>query len=97
MDLSFLYSYVMPVILGICLCVGFILKNLIKTDKINAFIPLIMGALGVFLSIWTANWSISPEVILSGLISGLASTGFYEAFKNLLDKFKEEFDEDNEG
>ena len=87
MDLGFLYNYIVPTILGICLCIGFILKYLIKTDKINNFIPLIMGGLGVILAIWTNHWVISPEIILTGLMSGLASTGLYEAFKNVLKAF----------
>ena len=73
----------MIIVLGICLCVGYILKNLIPTDKINRFIPLIMGVLGVLLNIWI-SWGVTPEIILGGLISGLASTGLYEAFKNMI-------------
>ena len=88
MDLSFLYNYIMPIILGICLCVGFILKYAVRTDKINNFIPLIMGCLGVFLASWLAKWSLSPDIILQGLISGLASTGCYEAFANLIENIK---------
>lgn len=73
----------MIIVLGICLCVGYILKNLIPTDKINRFIPLIMGVLGVLLNIWI-SWGVTPEIILGGLISGLASTGLYEAFRNMI-------------
>ena len=83
MDISELREYVVVIVLGICLCVGYILKNLIPTDKINRFIPLIMGVLGVLLNMWI-NWSVTPEIILGGLISGLASTGMYEAFKNMI-------------
>lgn len=84
MDISFLSGYTVPVIVGICLCVGFILKNTIKTTKINKYIPLIMGALGVALSVWI-NWgNMSPEVILYGLVSGLSSTGLFEVFKNMI-------------
>lgn len=86
MDLSFLTEYAIPVIVGICLCIGFILKNAIKTDAINRFIPLIMAVIGLGLSIWIANGCITPEIILKGLFSGLASTGLYEAFKNLISK-----------
>ena len=55
---------------------------------INNFIPLIMGCLGVFLASWLAKWSLSPDIILQGLISGLASTGCYEAFANLIENIK---------
>ena len=83
MNLSGLREYVVVIVLGICLCVGYILKNLIPTDKINRFIPLIMGVLGVLLNMWI-SWGVTPEIILGGLISGLASTGLYEAFKNMI-------------
>ena len=83
MDISELREYVVMIVLGICLCVGYILKNLIPTDKINRFIPLIMGVLGVLLNMWI-SWGVTPEIILGGLISGLASTGLYEAFRNMI-------------
>ena len=83
MDISGLKEYVVIIVLGICLCVGYILKNLIPTDKINRFIPLIMGVLGVLLNMWI-SWGVTPEIILGGLISGLASTGLYEAFRNMI-------------
>ena len=83
MDISGLKEYVVIIVLGICLCVGYILKNLIPTDKINRFIPLIMVVLGVLLNI-CISWGVTPEIILGGLISGLASTGLYEAFRNMI-------------
>lgn len=83
MDISGLREYVVVIVLGICLCVGYILKNLIPTDRINRFIPLIMGVLGVLLNMWI-SWGVTPEIILGGLISGLASTGLYEAFRNMI-------------
>ncbi len=85
MDISSITSYAVPTIVGICLCVGYILKNLVTTDKINRFIPLIMGCLGLVLNIWM-NGSVTTDIILGGLFSGLASTGLYEAFRNLINK-----------
>lgn len=90
MDLSFLTKYAMPVIVGICLCIGFILKNAVTTDKVNKFIPLIMATIGLVLSMWISKWNVTPEVILKGLFSGLASTGLYETFKNIISTFKKE-------
>lgn len=90
MDLSFLTEYAMPVIVGICLCIGFILKNAVATDKVNKFIPLIMATIGLVLSMWISKWNVTPEVILKGLFSGLASTGLYETFKNIISTFKKE-------
>ena len=82
--MEFLQNYIVLVVLGICLCVGLIIKHLIPSEKINPYIPLIVGLLGVFLAIWNAGWKFSPEILLSGLFSGLASTGLYEMFKNSL-------------
>lgn len=81
--MDFLTNFSIPVIVGVCLCVGYILKNLVPTDKINKFIPLIMGLLGLGLNIWI-NLGISPEIILGGLVSGLASTGLYEVFRQFI-------------
>ena len=83
--MEFLNQFSIPVIVGICLCVGYILKNVVITDKVNKFIHLIMGVLGLGLNMWI-NLGVSPEIILGGLVSGLASTGLYEAFKQFIKK-----------
>lgn len=85
MNLTVLMEYINLIILGICLCVGYMIKNVLPNDKINRFIPLIMGCLGMFLAIITNIDKLILEVILMGLLSGLASTGLYETFKNLIE------------
>lgn len=85
MDITFLTEYAVPIIVGICLCVGYIIKNMIPSDGINKYIPLIMGALGVALNVWI-NLGITPQILLGGLFSGLASTGMHQVFKNLINK-----------
>ena len=85
MDLTFLANFAVPIIVGVCLCVGYVIKNDITTDTINKYIPLIMAVLGVVLNIWI-NMSFTPEILLGGMFSGLASTGLYEAFKQLIKK-----------
>jgi hypothetical protein len=83
MDLTILTSFTNILIVGICLCTGYIIKH--SLDFIpNKYIPLIMACLGLTLSICTNLDKITLEVILTGLFSGLASTGCYEAFKNLI-------------
>ena len=86
MNIEFLQEYLVVVVLGICLCVGYILKHLVPTEKINHFIPLIMGLLGVILNLWLSGWVLTPEVLLGGLTSGLASTGLHQAVTNLFNK-----------
>ena len=85
MDLSYLTEYAVPIIVGICLCVGYIVKNIIPSEEINKYIPLIMGVLGVALNVWV-NMDFTAEILLAGLFSGLASTGLYEMFRNIIGK-----------
>lgn len=83
MDISVLLNYINIVVLGICLCVGYVIKN--SLDFIpNKYIPLIMLVLGTVLNVICNITNITGEVVLAGMISGLASTGLYELFKNLL-------------
>ena len=86
MDISVLTQYFSIVIVGICLCVGYIIKN--SLDFIpNKYIPLIMGVLGLIINIlMNLTTGITAEVILVGLFSGLASTGLYEGFKHIINK-----------
>ena len=83
--MEFLNGYMVSVIVGICLCVGYIVKKWVK-DIHNRFIPTICGVLGLIVALWMNKWSVTPDVILEGLFSGLASTGLYEALRNHLEK-----------
>lgn len=85
MGIEFLTDYMIPVIVGICLVAGYIVKHWIK-DVDNKIIPTLCAVLGVVLAVWISWGNITPEVILSGLISGLASTGLHQAFKQLISK-----------
>ncbi|WP_270305102.1 phage holin family protein [Terrisporobacter petrolearius] len=84
MDLTFFNDYVVLVIVGICVCVGYVLKNSFPSLD-NKFIPLIMAVLGVVLNVWIVK-VISPDVILGGMFSGLASTGLHQLFVTLINK-----------
>lgn len=88
MDLSFLSEFINLGILGICLCIGYVIKT--SLDFIpNKYIPLIMLVLGAILGIVTNLNDLSINVVLTGMFSGLASTGMYEMFKNLINKESE--------
>ena len=86
MNIDFLLGYINPLILGICLAAGFALKEAFDRFP-NKYIPLTALGMGMLIAI-IINWNIgiNAEVILGGMISGLASTGLYEMFRNLLDK-----------
>ena len=82
-EIAMVQEYISPIALVICLGVGYVVKNLVAYEKVNQFIPLIVAVLGVLICAWSAM-AVTPEVICQGLVSGLASTGLYEAFKNAL-------------
>ena len=65
-DLGFLTEFMVPVIVGICLCVGYVVKKWIK-DVDNKYIPTICAALGIILAIWINGWTITAPILLSGL------------------------------
>ena len=82
--MEFLNDYMVLIVVGVCLCVGYVIKHLITTDKVNKFIPLIMAVLGVVLNVWVNGFAFTPEILFGGLISGLASTGLHQAFKQFI-------------
>ena len=65
-----------------CLAIGYIIKTSIPTID-NKYIPLIMGITGIIIAIFNAGYC-NFNILLSGLITGLSSTGLYEAFRNLI-------------
>lgn len=83
--MDFITEYISLIGLVGALAAGFIVKNLIPNESINRFIPLIAAVVGLVICLWDAGWVATPQVVVSGMISGLASTGLYEAFKNLID------------
>ena len=83
--MDFLNDFMVFAIVGICLCVGYIIKKVIAKDTFDRFIPLVVGLLGVGLNIWM-NMAVYADIILGGLVSGLASTGLYEAFNQFIKK-----------
>ena len=72
---------VQHIIVAICFFFFFILKHSISYVN-NKYIPLIVGTLGVIINVWQNNWNLTPEILIAGLASGLASTGVWEAVKN---------------
>ena len=83
MDLTFLNDYIIFIVVGVCLCVGYIIKKSVSFIP-NKFIPLIMGILGVILNVWLNSFTFTPEILLGGLFSGLASTGLHQLLVQLI-------------
>lgn len=86
MNLDFLNDFMIPVIFGICLILGYLIKS---WDKVpNKWIPTIVAVIGVIIALWVNAWAATPEIILQGLASGLASCGAYDAYKHLISEQK---------
>ena len=81
--MEYLNTFIVPVIVGLCLVVGYLIKH--TAGAYDRFIPLVVTVLGVALAVWM-NWPhITPEVLLGGAVSGLASTGMHQLFKQWID------------
>ena len=78
-------EFIDPIILGICLAMGYALKNAFEKFP-NKFIPLTAMCIGMILAIVLNLHNITAEIILGGMISGLASTGLHELLRNLINK-----------
>lgn len=54
MDLNFLTDYLVVLVVGICVCVGYVIK--VSFPKIeNKYIPCMMAILGCALNVWIAG------------------------------------------
>ena len=80
--MGILSQYVVLIVLGIFLCLGYVIKHSI-TFIPNKYIPLIMAVVGTILNVWMNGWNFTPEILLGGLASGLASTGAFELVRNI--------------
>lgn len=85
MSLDFLKDYQVPIIVGICLCIGYVVKKWIA-DIDNKWIPTICAVVGLVLAMWISGWQITPQVVLEGLFSGLSATGLHQLFKQLIER-----------
>lgn len=87
MDLSFIQEMYIPIVLVICLCIGYVFKKWLPGD--NKWIPTIMLVLGAVLGCIAAK-GINLEAIGAGAFTGLASTGLHQLFTQLIMKDGEE-------
>ena len=89
MDIEFINTAMIPVIVGICCIVGYLVKTTIKNDRVHDFIPCIVTVLGLLLALVNmvlTGQAFSLMVIFSGMASGLASTGFWELITHVIKK-----------
>lgn len=92
MDWSILSDYVILVVVGICMCIGYVLKTSLDFLP-NKYIPLIMLCLGTVINILLNLSNITADVILGGMVSGLTSTGLHQ----MVHQMRKETDIINEG
>ena len=78
-------QYAVFPIAAICFGVGYIIKHYIKKLP-NKFIPVILACLGLILNLVFNNFTFTFDVIITGIGSGLISTGSFEAVRNLINK-----------
>lgn len=85
--MEYLNEYISMLVLIFCACVGFVIKNWIPNEKVNKFIPAILMVLGVTVNLWVNAWAFTPENVLIGMVSGLASTGAHQMITKLTEAF----------
>ena len=82
--MEMLNNYLVPVIVALCLIVGYVIKHWIK-DADNKIIPTVVTVVGVVAAA-AMNWgNITIETIVGGALPGLASTGLHQLFKQWID------------
>ena len=76
-----LNTWVNPTVVCFCLVVGFAVKHLLPGVS-NRIIPTVVVLVGIFVAWWISGWTaVTPALLLSGALSGLASTGLHQLFK----------------
>lgn len=74
-------TYYLPIVLVLCLCVGYLLKNFAPND--NKWIPAILFAVGAVAGCIVLG--VSLEAVVKGGFTGLASTGLHQAFRQVIE------------
>ena len=82
MELNFITEMYIPVVMALCLVVGYILKHWID-DVDNKWIPTVLVVLGAAAACVT-QMEVSLDIIVAGAVTGLASTGLHQAFKQVI-------------
>ncbi|MBS6643646.1 MAG: holin [Clostridiaceae bacterium] len=86
MDLNYIAQMYVPIVMAACLVIGYCIKHVACLDKIsNQYIPSVLAVAGAVLTCIDAG-GVTLNLIVAGAVTGLASTGLYEAFRNLIEK-----------
>lgn len=80
--MDILNAYVIPEVVALCLVLGFIIKQWVK-DVDNKWIPTIVAVVGIGCAVILNGFTIGA--VVGGAVSGLASTGLHQLFKQWID------------
>lgn len=78
---TLLFTLLSPSIIVLCYVLGLVIKHFIKKID-NKYIPLIVACFGVLLACLMIQ-GITVDSVAQGIISGWASTGIHQTFKQL--------------
>ena len=81
MTIAFIEEYFVPIIIALCLCIGYIMKHWLPND--NKIIPTVLGILGGIAGV--IMFGVNIQGIVKGIASGLAATGLHQAFKEFIE------------
>lgn len=82
-DFNIITTLISPLIVVACLCLGYVIKHGVQNKILNAFIPCLLAITGAAANVWYSG-IIDLPTIVTGMVSGLAATGLYEGFTNIL-------------
>ena len=80
MNLEFISKLFIPMVLVLCLCMGYLLKNWMPTD--NKIIPTVLFIIGCICGVICLG--VNFEAVVRGGLTGLDSTGLHQAFKQFI-------------
>lgn len=80
--MDILNAYVIPEVVALCLVLGFIIKQWVK-DVDNKWIPTIVAVVGIASAVVLNGLTVGA--VVGGAVSGLASTGLHQLFKQWMD------------
>lgn len=97
--LTMITDLIEPTTLICCLCVGYAIKHIQALEAYsNEFIPLTMLLLGAVVSSIVAYFNgvgVTPDVIVQGMVTGIASTGLHQLFTRTIQGLSGETTEQN--
>ena len=78
---TLLFGIISPSIVVLCYCIGLLVKHAFKRID-NRYIPIIVACSGAILACLAVQ-SVTVDAVAQGIISGWASTGVHQTFRNL--------------